>query len=98
MSLQDVHRPAVLVQRPGERVRSPALAATLATLAADGFDAFYEGELADRQVRGLSAVGSTIDAADLAGHTSTWGEPIAIDYRGVRVTTHPPNSSGIVAM
>ena len=31
-------------------------------------------------------------------HTSTWGEPIAIDYRGVRVTTHPPNSSGIVAL
>ena len=25
---------------------------------------------------------------------STWGEPISIDYRGVRVTTHPPNSSG----
>ena len=29
---------------------------------------------------------------------STWGEPIGIDYRGVRVTTHPPNSSGIVAL
>ena len=28
----------------------------------------------------------------------TWGEPIAIDYRGVRVTTHPPNSSGVVAL
>ena len=35
---------------------------------------------------------------DLQAHLSTWGEPIAIDYRGVRVTTHPPNSCGIVAL
>ena len=40
----------------------------------------------------------TITAADLRAHTSTWETPIAIDYRGVRVTTHPPNSSGIVAL
>ena len=85
--------------RPGERVRLPALAATLATLAADGFDAFYDGDLGAAAGPGpRRAAGSTIDAADLAGHTSTWGEPIAIDYRGVRVTTHPPNSSGIVAL
>ena len=42
--------------------------------------------------------GSAIDAADLPAHTSTWTEPIATDYRGVRVTTHPPNSSGFVAL
>ena len=28
----------------------------------------------------------------------TGSEPISIDYRGVRVTTHPPNSSGLVAL
>ena len=33
-------------------------------------------------------------AADFRDHTSTWTEPIATTYRGVRVTTHPPNSSG----
>ena len=84
--------------RPGELVRQPALAATLASLAADGFDAFYEGGIAERQALGLGAAGSAIAASDLTTHTSTWGEPIAIDYRGVRVTTHPPNSSGIVAL
>ena len=36
--------------------------------------------------------------ADLREHTSTWGEPIGIDYRGVRATTHPPNSSGVIAL
>jgi gamma-glutamyltranspeptidase len=93
-----VYRPHGRPWRPGERVRLPALAATLQTLADEGFHAFYEGDLGERQARGLAAAGSRIDGADLRDHTSTWGEPISIDYRGVRVTTHPPNSSGIVAL
>ena len=32
-------------------------------------------------------------AADLRDHRSTWGDADRDDYRGVRVTTHPPNSS-----
>ena len=39
-----------------------------------------------------------ITGDDLRAHTSTWGDPIGIDYRGVRATTHPPNSSGVVAL
>jgi gamma-glutamyltranspeptidase len=93
-----VYRPHGRAWRPGERVRLPALAGTLETLARDGFDAFYDGDLGDWQARGLAAAGSTITADDLRDHTSTWGEPIGIDYRGARVTTHPPNSSGIVAL
>jgi gamma-glutamyltranspeptidase / glutathione hydrolase len=93
-----VHRPARRAWRPGEIVRLPALARTLERLAAAGFDDFYEGELAERQVEGLRAAGSPIDAADLRAQTATWETPIGSDYRGVRVTTHPPNSSGLVAL
>ena len=93
-----VYRPHGRPWRPGERVRLPALAATLETLAHEGFDAFYDGDLAARQARALAAAGSPIRASDLAAHRSTWDDPISIDYRGVRVTTHPPNSSGIVAL
>lgn len=93
-----VFRPHGRPWRPGERVRLPALAATLETMARGGFDAFYDGDLADRQVRALAAAGSSIAASDLAAHRSDWGDPIAIDYRGVTVTSHPPNSSGIVAL
>jgi gamma-glutamyltranspeptidase len=96
--LFEVYRPHGRPWRPGERVRLPALATTLETLARDGFDAFYDGDLGERQASGLAAAGSGITAADLRDHTSTWGTPIGIDYRGVRVTTHPPNSSGIVAL
>ncbi len=93
-----VYRPHGRPWRPGERVRLPALADTLETLVRDGFDAFYDGDLGERQARALAAAGSPIRVDDLREHTSTWGEPIAIDYRGVRVTTHPPNSSGVVAL
>ncbi len=93
-----VYRPAGRPWRPGERVRLPALAATLERLATDGFDAFYEGDLGERQARGLAAAGSAISAADLREHTSTWTDPLRLDYRGTTVTTHPPNSSGIVAL
>lgn len=94
----DVYRPTGRTWRAGELVRLPALAATLERLAAEGFDAFYDGDLGERQARALTALGSPIRATDLAGHTVDWGEPLALDYRGVRVTTHPPNSSGVVAL
>ena len=95
---EQVYRPHGRPWRPGERVRLPALAATLERLAEVGFDDFYEGDIGDRQARGLAAIGSAITVDDLSGHASTWTDPIATDYRGVRVTTHPPNSSGIVAL
>ena len=93
-----VYRPEGRPWSPGERVRLPALAATLEALATDGTDSFYDGDLGERQARGLATAGSPIVAADLRGHTSTWGDPIETGYRGVRVTTHPPNSSGLVAL
>jgi len=95
---EQVYRPHGRPWRAGERVRLPALASTLERLADVGFDDFYDGEIAARQARGLSAIGCLISARDLEAHTSTWTEPLVTDYRGVRVTTHPPNSSGIVAL
>ncbi len=93
-----VYRPDGRPWRPGEIVRLPALAATLERLADAGWDDFYDGSIADRQARGLEAAGVSITNADLVAHTSTWTAPIATDYRGVTVTTHPPNSSGLVAL
>ena len=84
--------------RAGELVRLPALARTLETLARDGFDALYEGPLAERQAAALATLGGGFATSDFTDHASTWETPIAATYRGLRVTTHPPNSSGIVAL
>jgi len=93
-----VYRPLGRRWRPGELIRLPALAATLERLAREGFDAFYEGDLARDQARGLASAGSAITAGDLGAQMATWEEPLVSSYRGVRVTTHPPNSSGLVAL
>ena len=93
-----IYRPYGRPWRPGERVRLPALAATLARIADGGWDEFYSGETAEHQARTLEAAGSPIGRDDFAAHRSTWTEPIAIDYRGTLVTSHPPNSSGFVAL
>jgi gamma-glutamyltranspeptidase/glutathione hydrolase len=84
--------------RPGELVRLPALAATLRTLAAEGFDAYYDGDLGERIASGLRQAGGTHTAGDLRRHRADWAIPLEADYRGVRVTTHPPNSSGVFAL
>jgi len=93
-----IYRPHGRPWRPGERVRLTGLAGTLGRIADHGWDEFYAGETAEHRARALAAAGSAIDAADLAAHASTWTEPIAVDYRGVRATSHPPNSSGFVAL
>ena len=66
---------------------------------AAGFDDLYEGDLAARQAAAASPrPARRITAADLRAQGATWEEPIGLDYRGVRATTHPPNSSGVVAL
>ena len=94
-----VYRPDGRAWRPGERVRLPALAATLERIADQGWAEPYEGATADRQAAGRWPRPARRSAGPTSRPTtSTWTEPIATDYRGVRVTGHPPNSSGFVAL
>ena len=95
---RSVWQPGGRGYRAGDLVRLPALAATLRTLADEGFDAYYDGALGERIARGLAAAGAPFTADDLRGHRTEWTTPISTTYRGVRVTTHPPNSSGLVAL
>lgn len=93
-----IYRPAGRPWRLGERVRLPALAATLERIARIGWSEPYEGDLADLQAAALARAGSDIVRQDLLEHRSTWTEPIATEYRDIRVTGHRPNSSGFVAL
>jgi gamma-glutamyltranspeptidase/glutathione hydrolase len=94
----EVYRPAGRAWQPGEIVRLPALAGTLEQLATAGFDAFYEGDIGDQQATALRRLGLSCTPTDFTAHESTWTDPIETTYRGLRVTTHPPNASGLVAL
>jgi gamma-glutamyltranspeptidase/glutathione hydrolase len=84
--------------RAGETFRNPSLGRTLRAIAAGGKEAFYRGEIAAALVRVVQGAGGVMEAADLAGHVSTWDEPISTTYRGMRVWECPPNGQGITAL
>jgi gamma-glutamyltranspeptidase/glutathione hydrolase len=84
--------------QPGQIFRNPELARTLRLIAEGGRDAFYRGPLAETIVQYVQSLGGFLSADDLAQHTSTWDEPIATEYHGVKVVECPPNGQGIVAL
>jgi len=82
----------------GETFRNPALANTLETLARDGRDAFYKGEIARTIDRYMREQGGFLSYDDLAAHHSEWVEPVSTNYRGYDVWELPPNGQGIAAL
>jgi gamma-glutamyltranspeptidase/glutathione hydrolase len=84
--------------QPGSLFTNLALARTLRLLAAQGRDAFYQGELAAAIVARSRALGGLFTADDLAAHTSTWVEPVHTSYRGYEVYELPPNTQGVAAL
>jgi gamma-glutamyltranspeptidase/glutathione hydrolase len=84
--------------QPGERFVSPGHARTLRIIAEQGARAFYAGEIADAIISFVQSTGGLIAADDLAAHTSTWVDPISMDYRGHTIWEIPPNGQGIAAL
>jgi len=82
----------------GETLRQPALAATLAAIAAHGADAFYAGQVAHAMAEYFVDQGGLIRASDLTAYKPLWVEPVAAQYRGHRVTVMPPNSYGLLLL
>ncbi len=91
--LIDGHAPSA-----GQRFRQPKLARSLRLIAQRGPDAFYRGEIAEQIVRFSRDHGGLLELEDFAAHHSDWVEPIATDYRGLRVYEIPPNTQGITAL
>lgn len=73
----------------------PALARSLRAVAEGGRDAFYEGAIAQEITRYAAESGGFLTLEDFAAHTSTWVEPISVDYRGFEVVQIPPNGQGL---
>lgn len=85
-------------RQEGARWRRPDLARTLGKLAAAGPDAFYRGEIADEIVASVRAAGGVLTADDLARYATADRAPLETTYRGLRVVSMPPASSGGVVL
>lgn len=90
--------PGGVAPRKGEVFKNPDLANTYRRIAAGGRDVFYRGEIADEIDAFMRAHGGFLRKADLAAHTSTWIDPVSVNYRGYDVFELPPNGQGIAAL
>jgi len=82
----------------GARLRQPDLADTLQRLATEGRDGFYQGPTAQAMVEGVRAAGGIWTLEDLAAYIVVEREPVTVDYRGWRVISASPPSSGGIAL
>jgi gamma-glutamyltranspeptidase/glutathione hydrolase len=82
----------------GWTFKNPDIAHTLELLGAKGNDGFYRGEFAQRLVDGINAAGGHWTLQDLADYRAKEREPLAFDYRGWRIVTAPPPSSGGIVL
>jgi gamma-glutamyltranspeptidase/glutathione hydrolase len=78
----------------GETFVQPDLAWSLQQIAADGPDAFYRGEIAERLAAAMAENSGLITLEDLAAYEAYEREPIRGTYRGYDIISMPPPSSG----
>lgn len=82
----------------GAPIRNPDLAGTLRTIAQDGADAFYTGEIAQRILDDMAANDGLLSAQDLKDCAPEWTTPLEGTYRGQRIATNPPPGGGVMLL
>jgi gamma-glutamyltranspeptidase/glutathione hydrolase len=82
----------------GDIFKNPDLARTLRLVGEKGRDVFYRGEIADKIDAFMRANGGFLRKTDFEKHTSTWVEPVSVNYRGYDVFELPPNGQGIATL
>ncbi|MFC3881401.1 gamma-glutamyltransferase [Algoriphagus namhaensis] len=82
----------------GDTLKIPILAETLQRIAENGREEFYSGQTADMLVDHMTEIGGIITKEDLADYQAVWRDPIVFDYRGVKVISMSPPSSGGVTI
>lgn len=82
----------------GQLISQPDLALTLERLANQGHQGFYGGKLAQALVQGTDAAGGIWRLEDLRDYRVIERAPIISEYRGYRIVSAAPPSSGGVAL
>jgi len=78
----------------GDRLVQSDLASTLQAIARKGPRAFYEGPIADKISAAVREAGGVMTAADLKAYRAIERKPVIGRYRGFRIVSMPPPSSG----
>ena len=82
----------------GEIFTNPNLARSYRTIAEQGRDGYYKGDIARQIVEFSEQNGGYFTLNDFADHSSTWIDPVSTNYRGYDVWEIPPNGQGIAVL
>ena len=93
-----LYMPRGRAPRPGEILQQADLAASLREIAQEGADALYRGSLGQRFVDGVTRKEGALSTDDLRAHRTDNPDPLAVEYRGLRVLGQPPVSQGFILM
>lgn len=74
------------------------LAKTLKRIATQGRDGFYKGQTADYIVAEMKRGNGIMTHSDLENYKAIWRKPIVGEYKGHKIISMPPPSSGGVAL
>jgi len=86
------------VPKAGHRLVQKDLARTLKRISKQGEAGFYAGETARLLAEASKSGGGLITEADLSDYRAIVREPLECNYRGYRITSAPPPSSGGVVI
>ena len=86
------------VWKKGDTIKYLKLAETLKRIKVNGRDEFYKGETADILVEQVQELGGIITKEDLASYVAVWRDPITFMYKGHKIISMPPPSSGGICL
>jgi gamma-glutamyltranspeptidase/glutathione hydrolase len=85
--------------KEGEILMQPELAETLGRIRDFGRDGFYSGLTAELMIREMERGNGIITGKDLQAYKSVWREPLIGNYRGYKIITIcPPSSGGVILL
>jgi gamma-glutamyltranspeptidase/glutathione hydrolase len=82
----------------GYLIKQPELAASLENLANKGAEGYYKGPFAQKLVDGVRQLGGNWTLADLANYKVVERVPVVGHYRGARIVSGSPPTSGGIAL
>ncbi|MFD1602220.1 gamma-glutamyltransferase [Flavobacterium artemisiae] len=84
--------------KENDTIKYLALAKTLKRIQKKGRNEFYKGETAKILVNYLKQKGGIITMEDLAKYEAKWRKPLQFTYKGLKITSMAPPSSGGICL
>ncbi|NNC49343.1 MAG: gamma-glutamyltransferase [Flaviramulus sp.] len=84
--------------KTNDTIKYPALAKTFERILKFGRDEFYKGETAKKLAKFMQDNGGLITVEDLALYEAKWRTPITFNYKGLKIISMSPPSSGGICL